>query len=188
MLWETYRKHFGPDGDPAILVAQGAALDFNPSLPKRAWLNGRLERDAASASAEYLAQFRTDLEAFVSLEAVHACIKPNVRERPPLPYVDYKAFVDPSGGRATALTLGIGHYEFARDTVVLDCLREFKPPFSPEAVVAELRRCSKPTTSVRCKATATAASGRSNSFPSSASATSHPPSPSLSFMSICCRW
>src|SRR5262245_14252147 len=29
-LWETYRRHHGPDGDPAILVAQGATRDFNP--------------------------------------------------------------------------------------------------------------------------------------------------------------
>ena len=30
-LWETYRKDYGPDGDPAILVAQGTSRDFNPS-------------------------------------------------------------------------------------------------------------------------------------------------------------
>jgi hypothetical protein len=36
---------------------------------------GRLDRiviSQASAAAEYLAQFRTDLEAFVSIEAVRA--------------------------------------------------------------------------------------------------------------------
>ena len=30
-LWETYRKDYGPDGDPSILVAQGTSRDFNPS-------------------------------------------------------------------------------------------------------------------------------------------------------------
>ena len=29
-LWDTYKKHFGPEGDPSILVAQGATRDFNP--------------------------------------------------------------------------------------------------------------------------------------------------------------
>jgi hypothetical protein len=26
-LWETYRRHYGPDGDPSILVAQGATRE-----------------------------------------------------------------------------------------------------------------------------------------------------------------
>ena len=33
-LWETYRRHYGPEGDPTILVAQGATRDFNPDLPQ----------------------------------------------------------------------------------------------------------------------------------------------------------
>jgi hypothetical protein len=33
-LWETYRRHYGPSGDAAILVAQGATRDFNPDLPQ----------------------------------------------------------------------------------------------------------------------------------------------------------
>ena len=33
-LWETYRRHYGPDGDPMILVAQGTTRDFNPDLPQ----------------------------------------------------------------------------------------------------------------------------------------------------------
>ena len=30
-LWDTYKKHFGPEGDPSILVAQGATRDFYQS-------------------------------------------------------------------------------------------------------------------------------------------------------------
>jgi phage terminase large subunit-like protein len=33
VLWETHRTHYGADGDPMILVAQGATREFNPSLP-----------------------------------------------------------------------------------------------------------------------------------------------------------
>jgi len=32
VLWEAYRKHYGPDGDPGILVAQGESRAFNPDL------------------------------------------------------------------------------------------------------------------------------------------------------------
>ena len=43
-LWETYRRHFGADGDPLILVAQGASRDFNPSLSQSV-VDRALERD-----------------------------------------------------------------------------------------------------------------------------------------------
>jgi hypothetical protein len=33
-LWETYKRHYGPAGDPMILVAQDATRDFNPELPQ----------------------------------------------------------------------------------------------------------------------------------------------------------
>ena len=47
----------------------------------------------------------------------------------------YVAFVDPSGGSNDAMTLGVAHT--AADRVVLDCVRERRPPFSPDAVVAD---------------------------------------------------
>jgi hypothetical protein len=37
----------------------------------------------------------------------------------------------------------IGHYEYARQRVVLDCLREAKPPFSPEQVTGEFAQVLK---------------------------------------------
>ena len=72
-LWETYRRHFGPEGDPTILVAQGATRDFNPDLPQSI-IDRAMERDPAAASAEYMAQFRTDVEGFITREAVEACV------------------------------------------------------------------------------------------------------------------
>jgi hypothetical protein len=61
VLWETYKRHYGADGDPRILVAQGASRDFNPSLPQTV-VDRAMERDVASASAEYLGRFRNDIE------------------------------------------------------------------------------------------------------------------------------
>jgi hypothetical protein len=135
-VWEAYRRHFGPNGDPLVLLAQAPSRVMNPSLPQSV-VDRALERDAASAQAEYLAQFRSDLEAFVSPEAVQACTSRGVFERAPQRGVGYAAFVDPSGGSADSMTLAIGHVDHARETVVIDALREVRPPFSPEAVVAE---------------------------------------------------
>jgi hypothetical protein len=33
-LYRMHTRHFGPQGDPLILVAQGASRDLNPSLPQ----------------------------------------------------------------------------------------------------------------------------------------------------------
>src|SRR5207249_6013644 len=53
----------------------------------------------------------------------------------PVPGLTYRAFVDPSGGSADSFTLAIAHHEDGK--AVLDALRERRPPFSPEDVVAE---------------------------------------------------
>ena len=98
-LWRTYSKHFGPAGDPLILVAQGASRTFNPTLPQSV-VDRAVERDPASAAAEYGAEFRRDIESFVSVEALRACISPGVFERPPLRNLAYVGFADPSGGSA----------------------------------------------------------------------------------------
>jgi hypothetical protein len=133
-LWNTYKRHFGPAGDPLILVAQGESRLFNPSLPQRV-IDRAMERDPAAASAEYLAQFRTDIEALLTREAVEACVAQNVRERAPETSTSYFGFVDPSGGSSDSMTLALGHRDDGR--AIIDVVRERQPPFSPSDVVAE---------------------------------------------------
>jgi hypothetical protein len=132
-LWDAHRRHYGKDNDP-VLVWQAPTLTMNPSVPKRI-IDEAYERDPISAAAEYGAQFRTDVEAFLGREAVDACIPDNIRERPRASGTSYTAFVDPSGGSSDSMTLAIGHRE--GDVAVLDVIRERKPPFSPEDVVSE---------------------------------------------------
>jgi len=133
VLWDVHRRHFGADGDPLILVAQGTSRDFNPSLPQRV-VDRALERDHAAASAEYLAQFRSDIETFVSYEIVQACVGDHV-EMAPLDALSYCAFVDPSGGSADSFTVAVAHTDGER--AVIDAVREITPPFSPDAVIEE---------------------------------------------------
>ena len=75
------------------------------------------------------------LETFVRQEALDAVVVSGRRELPPVPGTHYVAFVDPSGGSADSMTLAIGHHE--DDAVVLDVVREWRPPFSPDVVVVE---------------------------------------------------
>jgi hypothetical protein len=136
-LWRTFNKHYGPHLDPLILVAKGASRDFNPTLPQSV-VDRAYVRDPASAAAEYGAQFRTDIESFVSLEAVTACISRGTYERAPQRGLNYSGFVDPSGGSQDSFSLCIGHIDYPKQMVIIDCVRDFKPPFSPEAVCLEL--------------------------------------------------
>jgi hypothetical protein len=133
-LWKTFRAHHGPDGDPTILVAKGTSRTFNSTLPARV-VEKAFERDPAAAAAEYGGEFRGDIEAVLSPEAVEACVSAGVRERGRIDGFTYFAFVDPSGGSADSMTMAIAHKEEKR--AVLDVVREVKPPFSPEGVVAE---------------------------------------------------
>ncbi|WP_156446596.1 MULTISPECIES: hypothetical protein [Hyphomicrobiales] len=132
-LWDAYKRYYGKPDAPA-LVWQAATRTMNPSV-RQSVIDEAMERDPAAASAEYGAIFRTDVESFVSREAVEACTTPGLYERPRASAHRYFGFVDPSGGSADSFTLAIGHAE--GKVGILDAVRERKPPFVPSEVVAE---------------------------------------------------
>jgi hypothetical protein len=138
-LWDAFRRHYGRDGDP-VLVWKAATRTMNPTVGQQV-IDTASEQDPASAAAEWLAEFRSDIESFISREAVEACISYDTRERPPMERTRHYAFVDPSGGSADSMCLALGHK--VSDIVVVDALRERKPPFSPEDVVAEFSELLK---------------------------------------------
>ncbi len=133
VLYDAYRKNFGRDDAPA-LVWKADTRTMNPTVPQSV-IDKAYERDPASAAAEYGAEFRSDIETFVSREAVEALVMPGRIELPPVSGTAYCAFVDPSGGSSDSMTLAIAHRE--NDRSVLDALREVRPPFSPNSVVED---------------------------------------------------
>ena len=136
VLYDNWRKFYGSD-DPGTLVAYGTSKDFNPSLPQDE-IDAALAEDRPRNAAEYLSEWRADLETFVPREAVNACVARGVFERTPERRITYFGFVDPAGGfGGNSMTLAIGHKSFGGETVVIDCVREQRPPFSPEAVIQE---------------------------------------------------
>jgi hypothetical protein len=134
-LWEAWRQYFG-HADEDVLVWQATTNEMNPTV-SQAWIDQQLARDSVRGAADYLAQFRSDVVGFIPRDAVMACVVPGLRELPPDRRLRYHAFCDPSGGSSDSMTLCIAHNDITRRTVILDALREVKPPFSPEAVVAE---------------------------------------------------
>ncbi len=140
IVWESYRQHYGRDGDP-VLIWQAPTAAMNPTIPQ-SFIRAELEKDEASARAEYLAEFRVDIETFLSREIVEACVEPGCHGRPPLPGIQYVGFVDPSGGVGDSFALAIAHPE--GDDVVLDFVHERRAPLSPEATVEEFVGLLKP--------------------------------------------
>jgi hypothetical protein len=133
VLWKSYQRYFGKPGP--VLAWKASTLTMNPTLPARV-VEEAYADDPASASAEFGGEYRSDLEAFVTLESVEACVSVGVRERGPLTSHRYYGFIDPAGGSGTdSMTLAVAHVE--GKLTVIDCIREIRPPFSPDAVVEE---------------------------------------------------
>lgn len=139
-VWLAYRMHYGPDGDPLILVAQGASRDFNSSL-KQSVIDRATERDASAASSEYGGLFRSDIAAFIDREIVEAAVDHGVVVRPPQPGIMYTSFCDPSGGSRDSFTCAIAHMD--GQTAVLDCVLEVRAPFSPSDAVWKVAEALK---------------------------------------------
>jgi hypothetical protein len=138
VLWETFKKHYGPNGSPSVLVAQATTRDLNPTVEQEE-IDRLIEKDPARNRAEMLAEFRSDQQSFVSVEVVEACIvEPGLRERPPMRDVTYFGAADPSGGSSDSFTACCGHLVYGRDVCVVDALLEIKAPFSPEAATKEI--------------------------------------------------
>jgi len=138
-LWKAHERHYGKDGD--VLVIRATTQQLNPTVPQEI-IERAFEEDSTSAWSEYgrdgEIRFRSDVESFVNLDAVQACVVPGRLELPPVQDVRYEAFADPSGGSSDSFTLAIGHTEDnGHPVAVVDAIRERRPPFSPEAVVEE---------------------------------------------------
>ncbi|MBI1650119.1 hypothetical protein [Hyphomicrobium sulfonivorans] len=141
LFWKKYQAHYGKPG--RVLFLKAPTWTLNPTLPRDGdFLTEAFNDDPINAASEFGAEFRADVERFVNLEVVQACVSPGIFERARVANVKYQAFVDPAGGSGTdSMTLAIGHRD--GETAVLDAVRERKPPFSPEAVVTEFAETLK---------------------------------------------
>ena len=136
LLYSKFRKHFGKN-DPDVLVIRAPSILLNPTLD-RTVIDAKLEDDPAAGSAEWLAQFRDDVAGYIARETAEACVVSGRHELPPHPGAvgSYRAFVDPSGGSWESMTLSIVKPE-GQGRVVVVAVRERRPPFGPDGVVAE---------------------------------------------------
>jgi hypothetical protein len=140
-LWEQFTKHFGKVGDEIPLVWRAPTNLMNPTVNEKL-IQDALKDDYSSAKSEWLAEWREDIEAFLSLEMIDAVVVPYRFELPRIENAQYYAYIDPSGGRRDSFTLAICHKE-DKGKYILDYIREIRPPFQPGAVVSEFSEILK---------------------------------------------
>lgn len=139
VLWEMFKNYYGQPGGP--LVWRAATRTMNPTI-NQGLIAKALAEDPQAARAEYEADWREDIAAFMPSEVVEAVVVPGRFELPKVAELQYKAFIDPSGGRADSFTLAIAHKD-SSGKAVLDVLRERRPPFQPQGVVGEFSEVLK---------------------------------------------
>ena len=136
-VWRMFEKHFGRNESADILVVNGPTRTMNPTIDETVMARA-YEDDPIAAAAAIGAAFRHDVETFLPLEALDAVRMPDRLEQPfqPEHRSTYVGFLDPAGGTGQdSMTMAIAHVE--KDRAILDCVREVRPPFSPEATVRE---------------------------------------------------
>ncbi|MEN6560112.1 MAG: hypothetical protein ABFD52_04980 [Acidobacteriota bacterium] len=140
VLWDQFRQHFGKAGGSLVWKAPTSVM--NPTINKKT-IETALASDKAAALAEWEAEWRDDVTSFLSPEMIEAVLIPGRPELPRAEGADYVAFCDPSGGRSDSMTLGIAHKDRTSGKIILDVLRERRPPFVPEDVVREFSEMLK---------------------------------------------
>jgi hypothetical protein len=130
--YQTYQRHFGNDAG-RTLVWKSPSRTMNPTLPQSV-VDEALAEDLQAARSEYLGEFRDDVSAFMERTLVERLVVEGRTELAPRTGPRYFAFADVSGGRSDDAALAVGHREGR--TVVMDVLRRYRPPFSPQEVIA----------------------------------------------------
>jgi hypothetical protein len=135
LLFEKFKAHHGEDGD--VLALKAETRELNPTISEKV-IKRAMERDPVAGASEWLAAWRSDLQALLSPEMIEAAVdRARPLELPPMPELrgQYRCFADPSGGRRDAFGIAIGHRE--GDLVIVDVARAARAPFDPQRVTAE---------------------------------------------------
>jgi hypothetical protein len=138
--FRTFEKCFGND-NATTLVWNAASRTMNSTLPQQV-VDDAMAEDLQAAKSEYLGEFRDDVAEFLPRSLIESLVVKGRQELVPRTELQYFAFADLSGGRLDDAALAIAHR--ADRKVVIDLLRRYRPPFSPQEVIgqmtAELRK------------------------------------------------
>lgn len=105
-------------------VTKVSTRELNPKVSERI-INSALKRDPEGAQAEYFAEFREQTEAFLSSEAIEACVDPGLGRGGVAQGINYMMAVDPALMRDN-YAYAIGHLESG--VVLIDYLKKLRAP------------------------------------------------------------
>ena len=84
-----------------------------------------------------MGEWRDDIGSYVDVELIEFAVDRGVLVRPPRAGVWYVAFVDAASGVGQdSFAVGVAHRD--GEEIILDLAHEIKPPFNPQAAVAEV--------------------------------------------------
>lgn len=138
LLYKKFKEHYGRDGD--VLVIKAPTRTLNP-LIDQSIIDEAMAEDPAAASAEWMAEFRSDIAGFAEVALIEAAVDYGVTVRPPRPGIRYRSGCDPSGGARDSFTAAIAHDE--GNVAVLDCVIEIKAPFNPTSATEQIAETLK---------------------------------------------
>jgi hypothetical protein len=133
--YAQWKKHWGNDNS-RTLIWDAASRTMNPTLSEED-IAEEIADDPVGARAEYLNEWREDVAIFLPREVVEAVVVKNRKQLLPRSNIKYAGFADMSGGRSDSASLAIAHHKDRRK-VILDYVREWRPPFSPYSVAGEM--------------------------------------------------
>jgi hypothetical protein len=137
LAYDRWAKHFRKDND-RILVVHAPSIALNPTLDQ-AEIDAALAEDAVAASADYLSQWRDDLNSYVPRDLIEGAIDRGVTERPYQPGTRYVAFDDAAEGVSAtgdSYTAAVAHRD--GDMVILDWAIEFRGKFNTASVTKQI--------------------------------------------------
>jgi len=136
LLFDKFTKHYGKDDDD-VLVVRAPSIALNPTLDQT-FIDKEIASDPAAKRAEWLAEWRSDIAALLDPALIDTCIIKGRNELPYNPTMRPVAFLDSASGVGKdAMVLAIAYQDILTERAVLACIREVRPPFSPEQICAE---------------------------------------------------
>ena len=140
--WTIWKKNYGgnkglPGYSPraTALVWDAPSQVMNPTLSEKD-IAELIAEDPVAGRQEIQNYWKEDVSAFLPREMIEALVVPGRSSLKFNPQWDYRAGVDLSGGRHDSASLCIIHKDGKK--VVQDFSKEWKAPFNPFTVVAEI--------------------------------------------------
>jgi len=128
LVYELYDRTLSGELDDWHITKK-ATRELNPKVSEKV-INSALKRDPESAQAEYFAEFRAQLESFLSAEAIDRCVDPEIKQGKAGSDNHYLMAVDPALMRDN-YGYGIAHLE--NGVVMLDYINRLTAPVNANA-------------------------------------------------------